>query len=423
MFTVDFPGTKLKFPTLTPKTEVVMSWDNNNLWEDQSLKTVHLAKKAMEISTANVLILLAVTGCLLREVLGQQCSTTGINGIAGCECNFMGACDAFGNPKLNWAQYLPKAVDLYGFAEGGQKNLAYLCEGKAVAILYDCNSKIPLYSATVLNEMQIKATTSGPRPGNFFRLSGRNNNLSPAFQQKHEDYQGSSTRELCYKTQAFSPNYIVDNDWASAAGKQYAKNAPCPKGPPVQTAIHKGHLIASQYGRAVPERMKATFTYTNVVPQFGVFNSNPWQNCEGRLISWAKQNCVPVSGATNAQLFIVVGAIPSTVPASGTRGQRYFGKTGFSDYRDSVDYPVNVPKTMWTAACCKYDDTSGASRYRNTAFERENSPGNALCNEHNTHRLSLWLSLMSPGTGMDVNVFPGTPECFDSNNYVPLPPR
>ena len=130
-----------------------------------------------------------------------------------------------------------------------------------------------------------------------------------------------------------------------------------------------------------------------------------------------------MSGARNAQLFIVVGAIPSTVPASGTRGQRYFGKAGFSDYKDNVDYPVNVPKTMWTAACCKYDDTSGASRYRNTAFERENNPGNALCNEHNTHRLSLWLSRMSPETGMDVNVFPGTPECLDSNNYVPLPPR
>lgn len=37
MFTVDFPGTELKFPTLTPKTEVVMSWDNNSLWEDRSL--------------------------------------------------------------------------------------------------------------------------------------------------------------------------------------------------------------------------------------------------------------------------------------------------------------------------------------------------------------------------------------------------
>ena len=64
----------------------------------------------------------------------------------------MEACDALGHPNPNLVQYLPTGVDQLGLDEGGQRNLAYLCEdGNAVGILYDCNNRIPLYAATVIN--------------------------------------------------------------------------------------------------------------------------------------------------------------------------------------------------------------------------------------------------------------------------------
>jgi len=51
-----------------------------------------------------------------------------------------------------------------------------------------------------------------------------------------------------------------------------------------------------------------------------------------------------MSGAQHVQLFIVVGAIPSTF--YGASEARFFGKEGFSDYQQEDDYPANVPKVM-----------------------------------------------------------------------------
>ena len=96
---------------------------------------------------------------------GQQCSVIGTNGIAACQCNFMEAYDAQGNSNPNLAQYLPTGVDQLGLVEQGQRNLAYLCEGgDAVGILYDCNNRIPLYAATVINGAQLTGKSLGGRP-------------------------------------------------------------------------------------------------------------------------------------------------------------------------------------------------------------------------------------------------------------------
>ena len=375
----------------------------------------------MEKATASVL-LLAVIGYQLQEVTGQQCSATGINGIAGCQCNFIEACDTVGNPSSYWTRCLPAGVDQFGLVVGRQRNLAYLCENGAVAILYDCNSRIPLYAATVMDGTQLLAANSGGRPTNYFRQSGRQNQLDRNFQQTDGDYEGSSKRELCYSSQANSNNYELDDDWMDAVTRPpkrfRANDSPCPRGDPrIEAEINRGHLIASQYGRGKQARMRATFTYTNVVPQFGVFNQKSWQTFEKRLIAWGKQNCAQVKGATNVQLFIVVGAIPSTV--FGSQQERYFGKKGFSDYKDNADYRVNVPKYMWTAACCKYD-IKGTLKYHSTAFYRENNPGNAPCNRADIGALSRWLSRCVRGK-ISFNLFPKTPQCSNQKNFVPLP--
>ena len=72
-------------------------------------------RKIMVESTASLLLLLVIE-YLLHEIAGQQCSTIGINGIAGCQCNLMEACDEDGKPKSTWAQYLPAGVDQFGLS-------------------------------------------------------------------------------------------------------------------------------------------------------------------------------------------------------------------------------------------------------------------------------------------------------------------
>ena len=51
-----------------------------------------------------IAIILALVNYILFETTGQpRCSTAGTAGLAGCECNFLGACDVSGsqNPGLN----------------------------------------------------------------------------------------------------------------------------------------------------------------------------------------------------------------------------------------------------------------------------------------------------------------------------------
>ena len=322
----------------------------------------------------------------------------------------MDACDAQGNPRNNWVQYLPSGVVKFGYVVQGAQNLAYLCEDSTVAILYDRNARIPLYSATVMTGQQLSDGGRG-RP-NRFRESAK---LQRKYQQKARDYKNSSKRDLCYKRRAKNDR-AVDKKWASAKKNTVKSSSAnvCLLGI-LKADIHRGHLIASQYGRGDKKRMLATFTYTNIVPQFGLFNSGPWQQCESSLIMWGRNNCA--TGKDNVKLFIIAGAIPSTV--SGASEARFFGKGGFSDYQDEEDYPVNVPNLMWTAACCKfkYKDDQGnlQTGIKSTAFWGGNVPGGSKCNRFDIRALTILLSEKVVG---NINLFPLTPQCY--SNYIPL---
>ena len=354
---------------------------------------------------------------LLLGALGQtQCSTSGTGGISGCECVFLGACDASGTQKagLDISNHLPSGLELFGYAIPA-RNVAYLCEGGAVGILYDCNSRIPLYAATVIYGSQLSGRDSGGRPGNYFRLSS--SGLDRDFQQSKTDYSQSSKRKICYKKQYGSAEKVIDSKWYQAKnGNKRPLFDFCSASDKLNVIMHKGHLVASQYGRGDQSKKKATFVFTNVVPQFGDFNSNPWRISEGNLVIWAQNNCA--SNRANVQMFILVGVIPSTM--SGPSETRYFGEKGFSDYQDTI-YRVNVPTMMWTAACCtfEYTDDQGATRTgtKSTAFWRENIPGNSPCNELDVNelarRLKYWIRA-------DVNLFPYSSECNQLTNFIKL---
>lgn len=131
-------------------------------------------------------------------------------------------------------------------------------------------------------------------------------------------------------------------------------------------------MIASQYGRADQRKKEATFVFTNAVPQFGVFSSVPWNTCERKLIKWGQDNCA-FQATQSVRMFIVVVATPSTFFSPSEK--RYFGQSGFSDYQQDRKFPGNVPKEMWTAACCtfQYKD-DGQAGTKSTAFWQKNIP-------------------------------------------------
>ena len=332
----------------------------------------------------NVVVFCLLTySYLFRNAFSRQCDSSGFK---GCECNILGACDIKGNKVYDldnkFTGYAPKGIQQFQY---GRENLAYLCETQTTTIMYDCNARIPLYSATMMTGDQLK--TRYKRKNYSFTHSG-DAELYPDYQQRNSDYLNSNKRELCYES--LNKKYLTDKAWyLSKTGATSGLKEDCKANTPqnIIARIAKGHLVAAQYGRGNQARIKATFTYTNAVPQFASFNSGQWRSGEKSLITWGRDNCA-TRGNIDVRVFIVVGAIPST----HTRRRRYFGESGFSEFQrwsrlqntysaDSgkKEYRVNVPSYMWTAACCtfRYKDARGnwQDGTESTAFFRSNDPG------------------------------------------------
>lgn len=387
----------------------------------------------MKESTFIALVSLVI-GLLLHDTSAQPCQGNGFTG--GCECNIMGGCNAHGVPQpgLNAQMngYAPSGIEQFGYASPLNKNnraLVHLCEGGTMAILYDCNAKIPLYAATVMTGSQIQATYS--RPTDKFRPSNYSG-LDLMFQQQDNDYDDALNRNICYETLA--GKLVVDKDWLNAhPNKPSARPSnpqPCVSPFNLPSPVHRGHLIAASYGRGILDRPSKTFRYTNSVPQFGTFNSGKWGASERRLLRWGQTNCNASNGVATVRMYIVVGAIPSTLP---TFQPRFFGEAGFSDSQSSSTlknaygkrvrspkkYRINVPKYMWTAACCtsSYNDQHGnsVSGTRSTAFWRENEPGKDQC--HVPGDLTVLFSFLRFPL-QPIDLFPAEKSCYDVKNFV-----
>ena len=355
------------------------------------------------------------------RVLSQgkyQCSSPG---ISGCECLFLGACDVHRKPKdnLNITKHVPLGLELFGYVKNRftERNLAYLCEGHTVGILYDCNNRIPLYAATVISGSQLSGG-DGKRPKKDFTLS--QSGLEKYFQQSSQDYKKALQRKICYKRRSYKA-MVVDVDWYRAKNLKSPPNNVC-TGAGLETKMHRGHLVASQYGVGFQSFKKATFVYTNSVPQFGDFNSISWQKAESRLVVWGSDNCAKPGKQRNVQMHIVVGAIPSTM--LGSSKTRYFGKNGFSDYQDDTNYRVNVPAVMWTAACCTFEFKEEGGKtwqrgVRSTAFWRNNVPGTLPVNQVHVEWLENFLKVKI-GKLSEVYLFPYSKDCNKSTNFVSL---
>ena len=373
-----------------------------------------------------LLLALALSEHLLFQVSGSGDYKCSSSGISGCECLFLGACDVHGKPKdsLNITKHVPFGLTLFGHVNNplAERNLAYLCEGRTVGILYDCKNRIPIFAATVIRGSQFSGAP-GRRPSSQrFILS--KSGVDKYFQQSNTDYDRALQRKICYRRRTDKVKEMVDVDWYKTKNFIRPPYKVCigAGSKDLKTKMHRGHLVASQYGVGDQSLKKATFVYTNAVPQFWDFNSISWGNAEGRLVVWGRDNCVK-KDKRNVQMFIVVGAIPSTM--LGPSETRYFGKNGFSDYQDDTNYRVNVPAEMWTAACCTFEFTEDGGRkwktaVRSTAFWRKNAPGTVPVNrvdvESLERRLKIKISKKS-----EIYLFPFSKECSKSKNFIPLP--
>ena len=362
-------------------------------------------------------LLCLVFGCLLQDLRGQQICDW--SGFRGCECSIMGACLRSGRPKPGLDNRLtglsPTGLDQFRYRNSVNPNLAYICERDTVAIVYDCNARVPLYAAYMMTGAQLEETYY--RPQKQFRESA-DPRLAEDFQPLNNDYYLALKRNICFRKRG--QGLFVDADWYRAIrNRPIRSQRPCQPPFKLRAAVNRGHLIAAQYARGNEARIRATYSYTNSVPQFGTFNSGQWSARETRLIQWGRNFCNNHNGmrTQNVQMHIIVGTVPSTFHQLKPR---FFGNAGFSDFQNG-DYRVNVPRWMWTAACCtfEYRDRANKLKYgaRSTAFFRENEPGKDPCRTPGS--LRDLFSSMGFNHLANIDLFPGGhSKCYDNRNFV-----
>ena len=302
-----------------------------------------------------------------------------------------------------------------------------------------------------MDKQQLKA--SYQRPNVEFNQSSF---LDPDFQAKNSDYEGSSNVQICYQHFPNTGPALIDSYWYKELnpGKAVKPNQLCPSvlinqnavakkavakkavakktvakktvakkevvksaEKTLKTSIHRGHLIAAQYGRGDKARILATFTYTNTIPQFGGVNSGPWRVKENALVEWGRKNCVEheEKETENVRMFIIAGAIPSTLRGT-SQEHRFFGNKRFSDYQ-SNEFRVNVPIATWTAACCTFHfkDSSGNDKQGtfHTFFAQGNYPrANNLVNDPR--------KFFKKYTNTPIVLFPNNSDCSEKANYIKL---
>ena len=112
---------------------------------------------------------------------------------------------------------------------------------------------------------------------------------------------------------------------------------------PFPGRYHKGHLVPVNILRYSDESVRATFTYTNCVPQIGNFNTGQWKKYELKIGKYAQDYCAPIGGT----LYLI----------TGTSQVKFNKKLNLKGEIIGVDKSVKPMEefhgnSMWTVGCC-----------------------------------------------------------------------
>ena len=250
---------------------------------------------------------------------GSQQTCTSTKAIANnCDCHFIGACDWTQSPPAplaNPAAAMPVGINTFA-KDPTNPETTEICEGtqNTLAIFYECDLRIPLYSARVLTDADMKSTYSAAALRTGFRMSGH---IPRQHQQRNGDYGPKAKNQIpCYESTVSKPagTMYYETNWYSAALKYGPPPLTCKPTGSVKkllTTIDKGHLIASNYGKSAQnarQTVRDTFYLTNIVPQFADMNRGSWVRNEQILLNWASSKCAStVASRRNGRLFVIVG--------------------------------------------------------------------------------------------------------------------
>lgn len=208
-----------------------------------------------------------------------------------------------------------------GFPEDGNNDIMTICQrykGKyRFATLYSVRHRIPIYSAYSILEPRPMVKCRRPKTSAWF--------IEPQVSDKTVK---EIDMKIAEKEDIFKDKQTVNSDMKVDGIHVY----------------DRGHLSPCSY-HFFEEDKVATFTLTNMVPQFHEFNCVPWEKAEQNTLDITFTYCIP----SNGRSYFITGAIPSENNLYRKR--------------------VNIPTEMWTAVCCEGVDENPTYTY---GFYRSN---------------------------------------------------
>ena len=190
---------------------------------------------------------------------------------------------------------------------------------------------------------------------------------------------------------------------------------------PIPGKYDRGHLVPVNILRYSDESARATFTYTNCVPQIKGFNRGVWKTYEQKIDKYARRVCSPNGGT----LYLI----------TGTSQVKFNGKLNLQgeiigvdesveqmeEFHGNVDehQKIAIPNSMWTVGCCLNLNTNqvvGAF-----GVMGDNSLGKKLLNEfimsgETVADVEWALKLEDP----KIELFPNGKDCYDKKKNVQL---
>ena len=169
--------------------------------------------------------------------------------------------------------------------------------------------------------------------------------------------------------------------------------------------------------------MTATFTLTNVVPQFKASNCGPWQKFEKKIVDYAKDICGP-SGGT---LYLLTGRSENGIKPDPQNP----GKVVY-DAKNTVPKPIVInkfgsvnlviPRSVWTAGCCLWTEPG---RVLGSLWPARRAQSFAVMSTNQKDKDKLYQTQMSVRELEEllkapsaVNLFPGDENCRNPANNI-----
>lgn len=167
-----------------------------------------------------------------------------------------------------------------------------------------------------------------------------------------------------------------------------------------------GHLLPAETYSFSDAHMLSTFTYTNAVPQIGVFNSGQWVQYEKRTREYATSTCSPKGG----DLYLITGISEASIQ-SGPSGLEAIQGT-LKLLKPSSD-AIGIPKSMWTAGCCISPSTGALGAFAVIGNNLQGKTKVLMSEVQMTELQGFLLTGVNGFGGPAISLFPAKPGCSD----------